>query len=119
MRASRSLVATIIVAPLLSGCSGEPGESDVREALRRNQMVVFGLASTLFDPKNRNADTSAMAQKILSEASIKIDGCVPAQGAPGFVCDFRVGRPDGSGQTQPMKGRFFQAEDGWRFEERR
>lgn len=115
----RLSLAAMLAAALLSGCSGEPGESDIREALQRNQMVVFGLSGMFFDPGNRNADTSAMARKFLGEATVKIDGCSTAQSAPGFVCDFRLGRLDGAGLTPPMKGRFFKADDGWQFEQMR
>lgn len=114
----RIKLATIVAALLaLSGCSGEPGESDVRAALERNERMVLGLSMLFFDPSNRSANTADTAKKFLREASIKIDGCADAQNAPGFVCDFRLGRPDGKAMSPPMKGRFFKTDSDWNFEE--
>lgn len=109
----------VLAALLLSGCSGEPGESDIRRALERNEMLIFSLSGMFFDPKNRNADTSGMARKLLREATVKIDGCASAANAPGFVCDFRFAKADGNGYAPPMKGRFFKADDGWQYEQMR
>lgn len=116
LRRTRSLGAAAI-ALFIAGCSGEPGEADVRAALERNEKTILGLSMLFFDPGNRNADPADTAKRFLREAAIKIDGCAQAQGAPGFMCDFRMGRPDGKAMSPPLKGRFFKTDDGWHFEE--
>lgn len=113
-----SLFSAMAMTVLLSGCSGEPSESDVRAAIERNPMMIMGLSALFFDPRKRSADTGAAAQKFLREAVVQIDGCAAARNAPGYVCDFRIG-PTSAKMTPPMKGRFFKASDGWQFEQMR
>jgi hypothetical protein len=58
----------------------------------------------------------AAIDQIKARGVIEKSGCSAAQGAPGYVCDFRWGTrlPDGSIQYgAPMKGRFFKTGDSW------
>lgn len=111
-------LAVIMVSALLSGCSGEPGEPDIRDALARNQQTMMGLTMLFAGPRG-DSNAEAKAKSFIREAAIKVDGCVAAQNAPGFVCDFRMGQPGGQQMGPPMKARFFKSGNGWDLEQTR
>ena len=99
----------ILSALLLAGCSSEPSESNMLEALNRNPqwMMTLGMLSG-------REPAEAMKAGVLEKAS-----CAEAQGSPGHVCDFRWGMKQPNGNVQygtPAKGRFYKAGEGWQVE---
>jgi hypothetical protein len=100
-------------ALVLTGCSGEPSESDMIQAINAHDRFRLTIVATLMARGVAEAD----AKTIFRENSrIEKSGCVQAQGMPGFVCDFRWGlkQPDGSVNfLNPAKGRFFKSGNGW------
>lgn len=65
---------------------------------------------------NLQGGRAANADDIVKRSFVEKSACSAAQGAPGFVCDFRWGQkqPDGNVQYgSPIKGRFFMTGDGW------
>ncbi|MCW2308955.1 hypothetical protein [Rhodobium gokarnense] len=121
-------IVLLIAASLgLAGCSGEPGEDDIRDAIKRDPGTRAGL-ELLFGgvqgvARRRGQATSGVtAQEFLDKAIIEKSGCKEAQGQPGYVCDFRMGNGTGKGpvnMSPPIKGRFFETNDGWTYQEMR
>ena len=88
----------------LCGCSDEPGASDMKRAIAANPAM---------------AALSRIGGRDLSNLVVDKGGCAAATGAPGYVCDVRVGYRTG-GQVQYGawgKGRFFKANGAWQFQE--
>jgi len=104
----------------LGGCfGGEPGASDMAQALRTTPGMGEGLAlmsGATLPPYGSAAAKEAM-QKLLDGLSVEKIGCAAAQGAPGYVCDYRLSFRMPNGQTRqmpsPARGRFFKASNGW------
>ena len=97
-----------VIAPalglLLAGCSGEPGSGDILEALNANPKFQMTLAMLA------GGRGQAALDQIRQNGVVEKSGCKEAQGAPGYVCDFRWGTkgPDGNVRYgNPTKGRFF------------
>jgi hypothetical protein len=96
-----ALLAPVI---LLAGCA--PGESEMQEALSRNDKFVMTLAML----------GGGMRP---DQVAVEKSSCTDAQGAPGYVCDFRLGRKGPGGVTNlsgPAKGRFFKSGGKWEVE---
>jgi hypothetical protein len=96
----------LVLAGLLAlgGCA--PGESDMQGALLRNAQfrVMLAMAGGGMRPE---------------DVAIEKSSCTDAQGTPGYVCDFRIGRrlPGGSvNYGGSAKGRFFKSGGGWEVE---
>ena len=107
------------VALLLSGCfGGEPSAADMNGALGRNAefrqllMTLVALGQSRIPIRSANQGH----EEILKAGVVEKSGCVPAQNAPGYVCDFRWGpkAPDGTVYYgNPIKGRFFKVDGAW------
>jgi hypothetical protein len=94
----------LAAALLLAGCA--PGESDMQQALLRNAQfrVIVAMLGGGITPE---------------QLAIEKSSCADAQGAPGYVCDFRIGRklPNGAiNYGGSAKGRFFKSGGGWEVE---
>lgn len=106
----------------LGGCFGpsEPSESDMLAAIKNNSRVRMAFAMMANSGGMvRPGAYRANPQDALNAAVVQKTGCAAAQGAPGFVCDFRLGlkRPGGKVEyAPPGKGRFFKAGGGWAVE---
>ncbi|MBB4305684.1 hypothetical protein GGD81_004766 [Rhodobium orientis] len=113
--------ALLVAASLgLAGCSGEPDEDDMEEALRRDPMMSRLAEVTANQPVPQGRETTAEAY--LDSLSVNKSGCAEARGAPGYVCDFKmtIGTNRSNMRSdRPGKGRFFQADDGWTYQEMR
>lgn len=113
--------AMLSVAGLLAGCfGGEPSNAEMLEAIRKNptiasSFVVLAGAQIRWMSDNANAQLEAA----MRNAAVEKSGCAAAQGSPGYVCDFKFGLKDSSGQVRytpsSAKGRFFKSGDGWSF----
>jgi hypothetical protein len=100
----------------LAGCSGEPGASDIKEAAHRNPQFVMMVAMSA-NMGGRGGD--AQVRQVLDKAVVEKSSCATAQGAPGYVCDFRWGAPQPGGGHQfgqPVKGRFYKTGSEWNVE---
>jgi hypothetical protein len=132
MRKQPMWLSALSASLAVAGCfgSGEPGANDILEALRRNeQFRAAVIASAPVTIRRESGDTKVMGfeemrkqqetagAEMLKRMTVEQTACAVAQGAPGFVCDFRLGLPDANGalQPRPAKGRFFKANDGWQY----
>jgi hypothetical protein len=89
---------------LLAGCA--PNESEMSDALSRNDKFVMTLAMLGGGLRP-------------DQVAIEKSSCTDAQAAPGYVCDFRIGRKGPGGATNfsgPAKGRFFKSGGKWAVE---
>ena len=130
--------ALILAAFSLVACgSDEPSQSDMLQAVKSSPALrqrisamaaseeILKTGKTLRAP----AEEKAFNEKIATAVNEKIAGvvvekasCIQAQGAPGYVCDFRIGSPQPNGQVRygpPAKARFFKTASGWSFEKSR
>jgi len=101
-------IMALALALLLAACSGEPGEGDIREAVFKNAAFRMSLGMMV-------GGVAAM-ETTMKSGSIEKSSCVSAQGAPGYVCDFRIGfkQPNGSVMFgTPLQGRFFKSGGNW------
>ncbi len=109
--------AVLVATMLLVGCSGEPGVSNIKEAM-------------LGDPKSRagyelaksiNPQAGSYEDFITNSAVIEKGDCVEASSEPGWLCDLRVGMRIGDRTQfgQWAKVRFFKVNGSWNMEERR
>jgi len=104
----RRSILSAFAALLLAGCSGEPNSDDIMQALNADakfQMTLAMLAGS-------EANLAAMKKNGVVEKA----GCKDAQGAPGYVCDFRWGTKGPDGKTHygnPMRARLFKTSQGW------
>jgi len=104
----RHVLPPVFAALLLAGCSGEPSSDDILQALNTDpkfQMTLGMLAGS-------QANLDAMKKNGVVEKS----GCKEAQGAPGYVCDFRWGTKGPDGKVRygsPMRARLFKTSQGW------
>jgi hypothetical protein len=116
-RKSKAAVA-VLACGLLAGCSGDPSADDMLKAVQANEhfrasLMFLAMAA---DP-SRSPDEAVTT--LMKNSVVVNSGCAAAQGAPGFMCDFRWGarQPDGKVQfSPPAKGRFFKSGDGWAVE---
>lgn len=118
MRASRPIALFSLL--LLAGCSGEPSNGDIHEALKDDEDFRMALqmmveAEAMF-AGNRSKNGAADARRMIEEMRFEKGSCVDAQNAPGYVCDFRARMP-GKKPSPPTKGRFFKSGGKWSFEE--
>jgi len=93
---------------LLAGCSGEPSASDILTALNADPKFQMTVAMLAGNQSNLDA--------IKKNGVVEKSACKEAQGAPGYVCDFRWGTkaPDGAVRYgNPMRARFFKTGNGW------
>lgn len=109
----------LTLALLLSACSDEPGNEDMLQATHANPkfQMMLGLVAGNNPQFRRNPDAAMNEMK--RNAVIEKSGCAQAQGAPGYVCDYRWGQrqPDGAVQYgNPLKGRFFKVGNAWAVE---
>lgn len=101
-------IVPAIAGLLLSGCSGEPSANDILQALNADPKFQVTLAMLTGGQSSVDA--------IKKSGVIEKSGCKEAQGAPGYVCDFRWGTkgPDGTVRYgNPMRGRLFKTSSGW------
>lgn len=94
-------IVLLAAALLLAGCA--PGESDMQQALLRNAQfrVMVAMLGGGITPE---------------QVAIEKSSCADAQGAPGYVCDFRVGRKNAAGAVSyngSAKARFFKSGGTW------
>lgn len=102
----------------LAGCSGEPSDSNMADALKNDPMLRMVASEMSSRPVSPGRETTAEA--FLDSLTVAKLGCVEAQGAPGYVCDFKftIGTNKSNKMSdRPGKGRFFKGPDGWSFEE--
>lgn len=96
------------LALALSGCSGEPDESEMRDAMGKHpqfQLLLLAISKGKED----------QVPQTLAKSKIEKFSCVAAKEAPGYVCDFRWGLPV-NGTVEygaPQKRRFFKGAGGW------
>jgi hypothetical protein len=119
-------VGLFLAALSLAACdSGEPSQSDMLQAMKSEGSlpdlirmgVIVGLHGSQRGPDLEKAVDKAVKGFVVEKAS-----CAEAQGAPGYVCDFRMGFPMPDGHVeygQPGKSRFFKTGAGWSFEQPR
>jgi hypothetical protein len=108
----------LLACALLVGCSGEPNADDMLKAIQANEQFRASLMFlAMAADRSRSPDEAVTA--LMKNSLVEKSGCVAAQGAPGFMCDFRWGarQPDGKAQlSPPAKGRFFKLGDSWAVE---
>jgi hypothetical protein len=115
--ASRA-AAMLLITLTLSGCSGQPSESEMRQAVQGNQSLrdaqaVMAMANT------RLRHVSESAKALMAKIAVETGSCAEAQGVPGYASDFRLGAPDAQGKVQygaPLQRRLFEAGNGWSVE---
>jgi hypothetical protein len=116
MMAAAAALGALAVLP---GCSGEPSEADMRQAVQKSIQE----ASNAADAASRfltGDDRGSGLFKVEIETFEKI-GCKEAQGAPGYVCDYRMSLTKDSSVIGALAGgakdvgqaRFVKAKDGW------
>lgn len=114
-RHAATRTTVLLVAVLgLAGCSGDPSEADMLAAVNGNAQFQQAMAVLAMDMRGRVSQ--ATLNDLKSRGLIEKSACAQAQGAPGYVCDFRWGASQPDGKTlygAPMKGRFFKSGDGW------
>jgi hypothetical protein len=110
---------------LLGGCFGsEPSESEMLQALRTNQhfrqgLLLFVVGDVNFGRPDQQRNEERVLDNLFKLIVVEKSACVEAQGSPGYICDFRTGRKQPSGEKQygpPVKARFFKSGDGWAVE---
>jgi hypothetical protein len=113
----------------LAACGlGEPSEEDMLQALKSNVPARAAAELMMLSnpdkfkrmPTQRAVDEERAADEMMRTAVVEKASCVQAQGAPGYVCDFRMGFRQLNGQIQygqPGKGRFFKTGAGWSFDQ--
>src|SRR4051794_3979280 len=109
------MAALAAVALTLSGCSSEPSASDMMKAMEGHPQIRQSLALMLMGDTRWRTPEEGLAV-MMKTASVEKSSCVAAQGAPGSVCDFRLGFKQADGKIQfgaPSKGRFYKSGDGW------
>lgn len=116
--AARVAVAGVL-SLLLAGCSGEPGTAEIKQAFGNNARFMQSIAAGMQLEASVTGGAAMSADELLATLVVEKGQCAPATGSSGFVCDFRAGRDmGGERQFGPWtKARFFQASDGWQFEE--
>ena len=117
MRTIARMAVYALVVASLAGCGdGSPSESNMKQALRDNQKFMTGLMFLMAAQGHRDGEKAA--GEAMTQAVLDKSGCAQAQGAPGFICDFRLGQKTDSGVQYgpPGKGRFFKSGDGWAME---
>jgi hypothetical protein len=95
---------------MIAGCSGEPGTGDILQALNAHPKFQMTLAML------GGGRSPSELEDIKKNGVIEKSGCKEAQGAPGYVCDFRWGSKGPDGQLRygnPTKGRFFKTGGVW------
>jgi len=115
-KAWRRVYAPLLLGVLLSGCSSEPGTEDMLAAMNNNPKFQ---ATLILATDPRAANPEAAIARLKNSGVIEKSGCAQAQGAPGYVCDFRWGsrQPDGTVRYgTPLKGRFYKSGSGWAVE---
>ena len=103
------ILAPLAAALMLAGCSGEPSESNMKDAMVSKLAVVFGTQGQSVD-------------EMKARLAVEKGDCVEASGEPGWICDVRVGQTVNGQKQFPTpwgKGRFFKVNGNWAFEERR
>lgn len=102
----------------LAACSGEPSGSDMQQAVEKavkeqiaqqNQRLSALAGSSAANPFGKTAFSGF--SKFIKHA------CVRASDEPGYVCDFDFSTDKGASTHD--KGRFYEANGGLAFEERR
>ena len=107
-----SLFALLLV---VTGCSGEPSESDIRAAFERD---IAASSQSLNETAQKFGGAGKAITDMLGKTeihSVKKIGCIAAKDAPGFVCDVEMD------MTAPLAGRkkdmtsarFVKGPDGW------
>lgn len=106
MRAVYRVACVGAISIALSGCSGEPSVADMKQAVAGSPLMTA---------------LAQMGSRNIAALEVDKGGCAAASGAPGFVCDLRVGyRVNGQVQYGAWgKGRFFKADGAWQFQEMR
>ncbi|MFT4117900.1 hypothetical protein [Bradyrhizobium sp.] len=102
------MIVPALAGSLLAGCSGEPSANDILNALNANPK--FQLTLALLAGGQGNIDA------VKKNGVVEKSECKEAQGAPGYVCDFRWGTKGLDGAVHygnPMRGRLFKSGDGW------
>jgi hypothetical protein len=105
---TRRILFPAIASVLLAGCSGEPNSDDILQALNADPKFQMTLGML--------AGSQANLDAVKKNGVVEKSGCKDAQGAPGYVCDFRWGTkgPDGKiHYGNPMRARLFKASQGW------
>lgn len=122
MQRGMTIPVLLASAVMLGGCfGGEPSASDMAQALRTTPGMGEGLVlmSGMSPPAFGSPAAKEAMQKLLDGLSIEKIGCAAAQGAPGYVCDYRLSFRMADGRTRQVpsaaKGRFFKASNGWQF----
>jgi hypothetical protein len=126
IRSLGRVTTPLIVALALTGCfgTGEPSADDMLQAVRTDLKgyVVKQMKEAKPLEPIKETDVNHYSS-ILQTAVVSVDkaACAPASGAPGFVCDFRVGYRPGPGYKgedkiiyhAPTKARFIKSDQGW------
>jgi hypothetical protein len=112
----------------LAACgSGEPSQSEMLQAIKASptlhqQVGLMLMANLTLRASQSAAEKEQAIDKEISGIVVEKATCVEAQGAPGYMCDFRMGFPQADGQLQygpPGKSRFFKTGAGWSVEDPR
>jgi hypothetical protein len=102
------------LACLLAAC--EPSADNMREATYKNEKFQFMLALLAGGNPRPGQSPDAAVEEMKRNGVIDKSACSEAQGAPGYICDYRWGQRQANGSVQygtPVKGRFFKSGDGW------
>ncbi len=100
-------------ALMLAACfGGEPSASNIQQAAKESGLLHNDMRGRL--PFNVARSSSALEQAI-EVAKIEKSGCARAQGQPGYMCDFKIGIPEGGGfkYGPSLTARFFKTDSGW------
>lgn len=102
----------------LAACSGEPNAGDMKQAIQNNTKMMTQINMMLRAGSGFGGNTSQTAEELMKNADVEKGSCAPANGSPGFICDFRMNmQRNGQKQSgQWGKARFYNA-GGWQIEQ--
>jgi hypothetical protein len=102
----------------LAACSGEPSELEMQQAVEKAVKEQITQQNQLFATLAGKDTANPFGKAAFSGfAKFVKHGCIRASDEPGYVCDFDFSTDKGASTHD--KGRFFQANGGLAFEERR
>lgn len=108
-------LALCIPLLLLSGCLGEPSETDLRSAVEKSlhqESAALNKAGEALGEAGKTLTDMLTGKELHGVRKI---GCVSAQNAPGYVCDVELDMtvPVAGRSRETISARFVKGPDGW------
>ncbi|MCC0007701.1 MAG: hypothetical protein H6876_06200 [Hyphomicrobiaceae bacterium] len=111
-------IVPAIIAISLSACSGEPSESNIREAIQNYPLLRMQMEN-MRRQSGHSKNAATFVDNFLKTAVIEKAGCEQLKSAEGYICSFQIGNGTGDGPlnlSPLMKGRIYKSDRGWTFE---